>query len=265
MPTLPSPSGGTPRRIADLLRLLVQDPGRPRLTWYDDDGRVELSGAVLENWANKTANLLVEEFDAGPNVRIVIDLPVHWRTAVWALATWRVGATAVLGGDGTSVAGVPGGTGAAGAASADLVVTTRPGAWATSGAEVVAVSLPALARAFDGELPAGAIDAASAVMTYGDQLGWVPETDPRAVAWTDLSGTSVAHADLLAPADGTPTARRLLVDGQRPVAAVLGDLLAIWGAGGSAVLLSASMREALDRDPARRRRLLDGERVDPAG
>src|SRR5688572_18938796 len=89
--------GNRPSHVADLLRLITRDPGRPRLTWYGDDGeRVELSGAVLENWVNKTTNLLVEEFDAEPGTRVVIDLPVHWRTVVWALAVWRVGATAVL-------------------------------------------------------------------------------------------------------------------------------------------------------------------------
>ena len=43
------------------------DPGRPRLTWYGPDGeRVELSAKVLDNWVAKTANLLVDELDAGP-------------------------------------------------------------------------------------------------------------------------------------------------------------------------------------------------------
>ncbi|MDR3068395.1 MAG: TIGR03089 family protein, partial [Cellulomonas sp.] len=63
-----------------LSRALLTDPGKPRLTWYDsDDQRVELSGAVLSNWANKTANLLVEEVEAGPGTRVGLDLPLHWR------------------------------------------------------------------------------------------------------------------------------------------------------------------------------------------
>ena len=63
-----------------LLARLTADPGRPRLTWYGDDGeRVELSGHVLDNWVTKTANLLVEEYQAGPLTRVLLDLPVHWR------------------------------------------------------------------------------------------------------------------------------------------------------------------------------------------
>ncbi|NKY41606.1 TIGR03089 family protein, partial [Cellulomonas septica] len=116
--------------IAELLALVTRNPGRPRLTWYSADGeRVELSGAVLENWVNKTTNLLVEELDAGPGTRVLLDLPGHWRTVVWALATWRCGACVVVG-DG----------------EADVVVTSRPAAHAGTSAHLVAVALPALAR-----------------------------------------------------------------------------------------------------------------------
>src|SRR5690606_18769358 len=157
-----------------------RDPGRPRLTWYGDDGeRVELSGAVLENWVNKTTNLLVEEFDAGPGTRVVLDLPVHWRTVVWAFAVWRVGATVVL------VAAEDDATTGGGATRPDVVVTTRPERWTGMRAELVAVALPALARRFDGDLPAGAVDAASAVMTYGDQIGLAPGINPDAAALDD--------------------------------------------------------------------------------
>ena len=55
--TLPLPLPG-------LLAQLTAEPGRPRLTWYAPAERVELSGHVLDNWVTKTANLLVEEYDA---------------------------------------------------------------------------------------------------------------------------------------------------------------------------------------------------------
>ncbi len=84
--------------VADVLRRVTADPGRPRLTWYGAGGeRIELSGAVLANWVAKTTNLLVEEFDAAPGVRVGLDLPAHWRTVVWALAAWRCGAEITLG------------------------------------------------------------------------------------------------------------------------------------------------------------------------
>ena len=149
---------------ADLLTLLRRDPGRPRLTWYAADGdRVELSGAVLDNWVSKTTNLLVEELDVGPGSRVLLALPMHWRAVVWALAVWRAGATVVL-------ADAPAG-------DADVMVTDQPDARVPGAAALVVVSLPALARRYAGTLPPDALDAASSVMTYGDVIGWAPQTE----------------------------------------------------------------------------------------
>jgi len=189
-------TGGPVPDVASLLARLAADGGRPRLTWYGDDGeRVELSGAVLANWASKTVNLLVEEFDAAPGSRVVVDLPVHWRTAVWALASWRTGATVALPDAGTDP---------------DVVVTDDPGRWAGTGADLVVVSLPALARRYDGDLPAGAIDAASAVMTYGDAIGWVPEVDPGQDALAGLAPSVRAVGDAYGPLIEAIEARRVV-------------------------------------------------------
>lgn len=248
--------GNRPFHVADLLRLVTRDPGRPRLTWYGDDGeRVELSGAVLENWVNKTTNLLVEEFDAEPGTRVVLDLPVHWRTVVWALAVWRVGATAVLADPGTA----PDAT--TGAGRSDVVVTTRPAEWVASGAQIVAVALPALARRFDGDLPAGAIDAASAVMTYGDQVGWLPGLDPARAALTTAGETNLFHHGLVREGLETDAGSRRLIEG-RDVRQVLLRLVRAYSNDGSAVLLSPSASESLLQDPVRRARILASERVD---
>ena len=212
-------TGGSVPDVASLLARLAADGGRPRLTWYGDDGeRVELSGAVLANWASKTVNLLVEEFDAAPGITVVVDLPVHWRTAVWALAAWRTGTTVAL----------PD----AGVAAPDVVVTDTPGQWADGGADLVVVSLPALARRYDGDLPPGAIDAASAVMTYGDAIAWVPEVDPDQDALVTVAG--LRDQDLVPDGAG----------------------------GGSVVLTSAGTAAALEADDARRERLRSTERID---
>ncbi|MHA7134546.1 TIGR03089 family protein [Oerskovia turbata] len=251
-----------PMHIADLQRLLTRDPGRPRLTWYGDDGeRVELSGAVLHNWVNKTVNLLVEEFDAAPGTRVLLDLPPHWRAVVWALATWRAGATLVLppAMEGSTIVGQ---ADAPGTADANVVVTSRPTSWAGADAHLVAVPLPALARRFDGDLPAGAIDAGSAVMTYGDQIGWVEEVDPAADA---LAPGGVSHADLLprasrlAPETLVPGAR-VLVRGDGPQDLVLGDVLAALAVDGSVVLLDVDASRREDDDPLTVR-LLSTERA----
>jgi uncharacterized protein (TIGR03089 family) len=242
--------------VADVLRRVTADPGRPRLTWYGAGGeRIELSGAVLANWVAKTTNLLVEEFDAAPGVRVGLDLPAHWRTAVWALAAWRCGAEVVMGG---------------GVDDADVVVTDRPADHGGSRA-LVAVALPALARAFDGDLPPGAVDAAGAVMTYGDVVGWAPDVEPARAALTGPTGAdAVAHAalaDWATGAAGGPAAPgdRVLVEagpdrGAATVALLRAVLAALVG-DGSVVVLDAAVVAELAADPARRARLTAGERV----
>ncbi len=248
----PYPGDVPETTIADLLRLLSRQPGRPRITWYGDDGeRVELSGAVLENWVNKTANLLVEEFDAGPGTRVVLDLPGHWRTIVWALAAWLVGACVAL----------PGGRDDDPDVAADVVVTDRPASYTDRGHQVVAVALPALARRFEGDRPAGSLDAAGAVMTYADVLGWAPPVQPGEPSLDD--GTVLPHSalrDAALRASGT-TGRVLRTargrGDRRTVLEPLGDL----AADGSTVLVSPATTAAVHADDARRRRLVDSELV----
>ncbi len=243
--------------VDELTKRLSGDQGRPRLTWYGDDGeRIELSGAVLDNWVSKTTNLLVEEFDAAPGVTVLLDLPVHWRTAVWALAAWRCGATVR----------VPAPDAAAGSptdAPADVVVTATPERHAGA-RDVVAVALPALARTFGGSLPAGAVDAASAVMTYADVVLAAPAPDPAAPA-LEAGDECVAHRDLFAWAAGTAASAapgaRVLVRGDVPLPDALRRLLAVWAAGGSVVLTSAATAAALEADAARRERLVAQEGV----
>lgn len=233
-----------------LVDLLAAGGGRPRITWYGGGGeRVELSGAVLANWTAKTTNLLVEEYDVGPGSAVALDLPVHWRTLVWALATWRAGGCVTLGD----------------ATGADVVVADEPGHHPAG--RLVAVALPALARRFDGALPAGAVDAAAAVMTYGDVVGWTPDLDPAAPALRTPGG-STTHADLVAWATGAATtpagARTLLETGPGrtdDVLAFLRGALAALAADGSVVVVDTATAGELAADPDRRARLLDGERV----
>ncbi|WP_369817900.1 TIGR03089 family protein [Cellulomonas sp. Root485] len=239
--------------IADLLRLLTREPGRPRITWYGHGGeRVELSGAVLENWVNKTTNLLVEELDVQPGTRVLLDVPMHWRTATWALATWRAGGTVVLA-DSPDASGT------------DVTVTDRPDAHADGRAQLVVVSLPALARRYDGTLPAGALDAASSVMTYGDVIGWAPAADPSSVA-LEAHDLAVPHAELFgwaAPSTGDEPAVRELrsADAGAVDAAALAGTLRVLAADGSVVLVDTVVAGELAADPDRRDRLASSERI----
>jgi uncharacterized protein (TIGR03089 family) len=148
-----------------LLRALVaSDPGRPRVTWYGPGGeRVELSGRVLANWVAKTANLLVEECGVAPGSTVELDLPPHWRTVVFALATWSVGATVGNGGS-------------------DVLVTVSPPADG-GGRTVVAVALPALARRFEATPDDGSwdVDYAAEVSGFADEPLYGVDDDPAGV------------------------------------------------------------------------------------
>ncbi|MFV0462262.1 MAG: TIGR03089 family protein [Nostocoides sp.] len=171
----------------DLLTALrTSDETRPRLTVYDDtDGpsrgeRIELSAKVLDNWVAKAANLLQEEFDAGPGTSVTLGLPPHWRTAYWALAAWSVGARLDLG------------RGSGNFGSPDLVISQDP----TVAGLCVLVTLPALARSATMGLPAGVIDEACELANYADQFSvWrVPApTDP---ALAVPPGNTITYAEL---------------------------------------------------------------------
>jgi uncharacterized protein (TIGR03089 family) len=262
--------------LPTLLEGLTRDPGRPRLTWYGPAGeRVELSGHVVDNWVTKSTNLLVEEFEVGPGSAVVLDLPPHWRSVVWAFATWRAGGCVlpVV----RDAADAPERPGAGGGLAADraVVVTDRPQAW-SSAHDVVAVALPALARRFDGALPAGAMDAASAVMTYGDVLTFVQEHDPGADA-IEVEGSVVVHGELarwareasvraVDPGKGPdgPAPRLLVPLAPADLSEVLATALDVLADGGSLVLLDPAVSREMADDEARLDRLLATERAQRA-
>lgn len=219
---------------------LTRSP-RPVLTWYGDAGeRVELTGPALAQWLSKSANLLVEELDAGPGYRVLVDLPGHWRAVVWGLAAWRVGACVVVGAHD----------------EADAVLTTSPSSYAGRSG-VVAVALPALARSFPDPLPDGVIDG-STVLAYGDALGYVPATDPEATALDGPSGTAT-YADLVRPRG--PEGRVLLDGTAGPLDGLLRGVLDTLAAGGSVVLVGGGYADQLRADDERRARLVATERV----
>jgi uncharacterized protein (TIGR03089 family) len=237
--------------IRDLVRALATtEPTRPRLTWYGTAGeRVELSSRVLTNTVVKATNLLVAEADAEAGTRVAVDLPVHWRTLVWALAAWTSGAEVWLAGAAAPAGTATDGSDRAGGASGDsaVVVTDRPPASdpadASGPAVVIGVALPALAMRHPGPLPAGTIDGAADLMTYPDALGWTAALDLGATALSNLVGEPpVAHGDLgvwartTAGSQGWPASPRVLVSG-RDVAVTLAAALAAWAADGSVVLV----------------------------
>jgi hypothetical protein len=89
-----SQSQTTANTLAATLDRRTRDRGHhPLLTVYDDlvDARTELSYATADNWASKTANLLVEELALQPGDTVALDVAGHWTAAVITLACWKAG------------------------------------------------------------------------------------------------------------------------------------------------------------------------------
>lgn len=227
--------------------LATSDPTRPRLTWYDEapgptqGERIELSGRVLTNWVAKAANLLRDELDIGPGSLVAVDLPGHWRTAYWLLASWSVGARVETG----LCQGRP-----------DVVVTDDPADW--PGSPVVAVSLPALVRGWAGSpLPSGAIDEARDLATYPDAFGPAGEPAPDAVALTTRSG-SWTFGELLTGAQAAGLERQARVLSTAGPEDAVTAWLAPWVVDGSLVLVRPA---AAGEGDARLRQIAESERV----
>ncbi|KGN40897.1 TIGR03089 family protein [Knoellia aerolata] len=211
-------------RPADVLRqMLRSDSAKPRITTYDDtDGptrgeRIELSARVLDNWVSKAANALQDEFDVAPGSVVRLDLPPHWRTAYWALATWSVGGTVSVDADGSDP---------------DVLVTTDPAAAVTAGCPGVLVTLAGLARSAGLAVPSGVMDEAKELSTHGDQfVAWEePADDDVALV---AGGERTAYADLVVPHAGGAERRHLTTTS---TADFLRACLALWAADGSVVL-----------------------------
>ncbi|MDI3193460.1 TIGR03089 family protein [Pseudarthrobacter sp. AL07] len=193
----------------------------PRLTWYGPDSeRVELSGRVLDNWVAKTSNLLQDELDAEPGMRLSLDLPAHWKSMIWALAAWQLGMETVLDGG-----------------ASELLVTDRPGTVGAKYDAVIAVALPALAMRWPGELPAGVLDYAAEVRSHGDVF--MAHTDPSGAAYAIRAGAGQQHIheELISGfAASHEEGVRLLVPAAEGLEPALANSLGAWHSGGSVVL-----------------------------
>jgi uncharacterized protein (TIGR03089 family) len=205
-----------------LAAMLRSDPGRPRITCYDDTPgptsgeRIELSAKVLANWASKAANALQEEWDLGPGSTVRLALPPHWRSLYWALAAWSIGATVVLDDEPT-----------------DLLVTDERLRLEDASTPAVLVTLAGLARSAPGAVPPGVMDEARELSTYADQFA----------AWDEPASTDTALR-----ADGADTAYEAVVpqcDWPRGVrlhtatthtSTMFADALGAWALDGSVVL-----------------------------
>ncbi|PYI38771.1 TIGR03089 family protein [Arthrobacter psychrolactophilus] len=229
----------TPTTPAALLNAFrTQNPTSPRLSWYGPDSeRVELSGRVLDNWIAKTANYLVDELDAEPGTLIALDLPLHWRSMVWLLASWAVGATVISTSAPESTTPDP-------FPSADIVATADPAAMNERLAEakpaplIIAVALPALQMRWLGELPPRTLDYSGDVRAHGDVFFADADPEPSDIAWQH-DETTMTYDQVIAASAEAP--QRVLLEAREGWAAVVRSAVETWAAGGSVVLLDPSV------------------------
>lgn len=225
---------------ADVLAALIaDDPTQPALTFYEDSPgdsfgeRIELSRKVLGTWVAKAANALQEGLDAEPGTVVLLDVPApHWRLVYWALAIWSVGATVTL--DASE--------------GADVMITTSPDAGPAQDAdEVIAVSLPALARTFGPGLRAGVMDEAAEIASFGDSFAAWDEAGPDETALV-TDGQRTAYRDVVpssAPHHTTGKGPRVVITTTDP-ATCLRQLLQCWASLGSVVLVRGSQPKLTD-------------------
>jgi len=214
-----------------LAEILRSDPARPRVTFYEDtEGpthgeRIELSGKVMNNWISKAGNALQDEYDLGPGSVVRIALPPHWRALYWAFAAWSVGGAVDCVGNGRP----------------DLLICDDPDLAATleqPPADVVLVTLAALARVHPGSVPAGAMDEARELATYGDQFSARTDPTPDDVALITESGRTAYKS--VVPQRDWPAGARVSLSGD--LAEVLESTLATWAVDGSVVLARGGQR-----------------------
>ena len=225
---------------AVLAEILRSDPARPRVTFYEDTAgptqgeRIELSGKVLANWIAKAGNALQDEYDLGPGSVVRLSLPPHWRALYWAFAVWSVGGTVDL----------------VGSQTPSLLVCDDPELAATRDPardDVVLVTLAALARVHPGPVPAGAMDEARELATYGDQFAALVDPDPDDLAL--ITGRAQTAYRGVVPHRDWPASARVSLVGD--LAQVLESTLAAWSVDGSVVLARSGQRAGGEPQPVR--------------
>jgi uncharacterized protein (TIGR03089 family) len=218
-----------------LATAVAADPTRPLLTYYDDatGERTELSGATLDNWVAKTANLLVDGCGLTAGDRAAVALPPHWQSAAVLLGCWSVGLTMEYGVE------------PAASRPADVLFATADQAGALPAAgDCFLLGLAPMALPLR-QVPAGFADYVAEVRGFGDRYSPVAEPGDQA----DLVARARERASELGIAPGD----RVLVDADRhpdPLDWLLAPLVA-----GATIVLCGHL------DPGALARRFEAERV----
>ncbi|MDQ7907717.1 TIGR03089 family protein [Phytohabitans sp. ZYX-F-186] len=205
----------------------AEDPAQPLLTWYDDatGDRTELSGATLDNWVAKTANLLVDGLGLGSGDRAGVLLPPHWQTAAVLLGAWAAGVEVVA----------PGAQVTNGKISVDVIFAAADrvndaAEWSAGDRFVLGLAPMALPMR---TVPSGFVDYAAEVLTFGDHFTPYPDQSDRSL----VERAAARAADL-----GLKAGDRVLVDAAKhpdPLDWLLAPL-----AGGATLVLCAALDPA---------------------
>jgi len=237
-----------PNTLAEAVR---RDPTAPLLTFYDDASgdRTELSGATLDNWVAKTANLLVDGAGLAVGDPAAVLLPPHWQTAAILLGAWSAGVPVVFGGTPAPV---------------EVLFTTpdqvpAAAAWPASDRYVTGL-LPLAMPVRD--VPPGYADYVLEVRAFGDRFVRTPPVAPDDQATAGLSHLAICRTASQRAAElGVVAGDRVLVDARAypdPIDWLLAPLAA-----GATVVLCANL------DPARLQSRATAERatvlLGPAG
>ena len=238
----------SPDTFAEHIFSRLRQQNHPALVWYSADGeRIELSGRVFDNWVAKSANFLVEQFDAAPGEAVGVRAPLHWKSLAFAFAVLQTGAT-LAAPDRTEL---------------DLLFTDDP-ALADEldhNGETLVVTLPSLAFEFPGDLPAHLTDYSAEVRAFADYFAPSP-VPADAIAVDSLSGSltylefmdavtarmaALQHDDAASSEAPLVALMQAAAFGPRPdYRAVLVDAAAVWVLGGTGVLAGAG-RDVTDR------------------
>jgi uncharacterized protein (TIGR03089 family) len=210
-----------------------RDPTTPLLTWYDDatGDRTELSGATLDNWVSKTANLIADGAGLSTGDTAAVSLPPHWQTAAVLLGAWSAGLAVVPSGPADITFATPD------LASADAYVTG-----------LLPLAMPLRT------VPAGCLDYVLEVRVFGDHFRPVRAVDPDDPAYGEVSHMALVELAAGKAAElGIGAGDRVLIDAAAhpdPVEWLVAPLVA-----GASIVLCANL------DPAKLAHRIEIEKV----
>lgn len=156
-----------------LYRSLAARGAQPALTWYGEQGRMELSGKVTANHLAKISGYLADELWLDPGAAVELDLPAHWKQVLWGLGALLAGLEVRMPADQTTPPpnrlslGDP-------AEPAQAIITSRPeehGPDSSPAESIAALDLgPLSLRWMGAPLSPGIYDASAEVMGQPDIL-----------------------------------------------------------------------------------------------